>query len=55
MEGLSLACKLVKVEQTVPGKAGEVSNEAKEKESSLGIFRNHLGKLQTISSKGTGD
>lgn len=55
MEGLSLASKLVEVEQTVPGKAGGVINKAKEKESSLGIFRNHLGRLQTISGKGTGD
>lgn len=55
MEGLSLVHKLVKVEQTVPGNAGEVSKEANEKESFVGISRNHLGRLQTISGKGIGD
>lgn len=55
MEGLRLASILVEVEPTVPGKAGGVSNKATEKESSLGIFRNHLGRLQAIPGKGIGD
>ena len=46
MKGLGLTHRLIKVEPTVPEKAEEVSKEAKEKVSSLGIFRNHLGRLQ---------
>lgn len=55
MGGLGLTYRWAKVKQPMPGRAEEVSEEAKEKVSSLGIFRNHLGRLQTVSGKEIGD